>query len=683
MRSLFAATASALALTALAPAASAMPGYAENFRLTDQERFSHELFYFVDAPAIVLMAVTADSESGAEAAKALAELKETYEGQGVVFYMVNPAEGQTRAEMRDALAAMNVDMPVLMDERQFVAEGLSLDHNGEAVVIQPSLGFKIVYQGPVEGSRRADTYVDNVLQSVLAGDDVKQASVDANYADPIALPHANAAEHMNISYSEDVAPILVERCAACHAPGGIAPWELSSYEKVLGFAPMIREVIRTDRMPPYFPDPHIGNFQNNDELTLEEARTIVHWVEAGAPRGEGEDPLIDAVQPPEDWPMGEPDYIVEVTPFDIPSTGILEYEYPVIANQLEEGRWLRGTHVRPGSMQGVHHVTSGYIQNRTAAVDEIEQNLPSGSVGSYTPGQNPQEFREGVGTYLSPGGAFRFSMHYTTFGKEETDKTQVGLYFHDEAPDLIMRSTVIGDSNFVIPAGEDDYYIRSYLKFPADAELYTLYPHAHYRGKHVELTIQYPDGEEELLLSLPHYDFNWQRDYDPVDPIQVPAGSRLIAEWWYDNSERNFANPDPSADVYPGDQTHEEMMYFRVNYRWLDETRENITTHSEEMQQDRIFASLDDSMNDLLEREEIVGQRNTWLAAGFDGYDTNEDGALDRAEYAVARVDAPVRRRPGREGVNEFGDIEEGANSSGEADMTSLETEASTRAGVQ
>lgn len=683
MRSLFAATASALALTALAPAASAMPGYAENFRLTDQERFSHELFYFVDAPAIVLMAVTADSESGAEAAKALAELKETYEGQGVVFYMVNPAEGQTRAEMRDALVAMNVDMPVLMDERQFVAEGLSLDHNGEAVVIQPSLGFKIVYQGPVEGSRRSDTYVDNVLQAVLAGDDVKQASVDANYADPIALPHADAAEHMNISYSEDVAPILVERCAACHAPGGIAPWELSSYEKVLGFAPMIREVIRTDRMPPYFPDPHIGNFQNNDELTLEEARTIVHWVEAGAPRGEGEDPLIDAVQPPEDWPMGEPDYIVEVTPFDIPSTGILEYEYPVIANQLEEGRWLRGTHVRPGSMQGVHHVTSGYIQNRTAAVDEIEQNLPSGSVGSYTPGQNPQEFREGVGTYLSPGGAFRFSMHYTTFGKEETDKTQVGLYFHDEAPDLIMRSTVIGDSNFVIPAGDDDYYIRSYLKFPADAELYTLYPHAHYRGKHVELTIQYPEGEEEILLSLPHYDFNWQRDYDPVDPIQVPAGSRLIAEWWYDNSERNFANPDPSADVYPGDQTHEEMMYFRVNYRWLDETRENITTHSEEMQRDRVFASLDDSMNDLLEREEIVGQRNTWLAAGFDGYDTNDDGALDRAEYAVARVDAPVRRRPGREGVNEFGDIEEGANSSGEADMTSLETEASTRAGVQ
>ena len=101
------------------------------------------------------------------------------------------------------------------------------------------------------------------------------------------------------------------------------------------------------------------------------------------------------------------------------------------------------------------------------------------------------------------------------------------------------------------------------------------------------------------------------------------------------------------------------------------------------MQRDRVFASLDDSMNDLLEREEIVGQRNTWLAAGFDGYDTNDDGALDRAEYAVARVDAPVRRRPGREGVNEFGDIEEGANSSGEADMTSLETEASTRAGVQ
>ncbi|WP_022693528.1 redoxin domain-containing protein [Ponticaulis koreensis] len=691
MRKIFAFTASAFALSALTLSAEASPTYVDNFRLVDHERVSHELYYYQDAPAIVLMTVTADSDFAMNAVEAFAELRDEYAAEGVRFYLINPDATETRTQMSDAMAAAGVDMPVLMDARQLVSESLSLQTTGEVLVINPRTGFQLAYRGPVNGridGRGRTPYVANALDALISGEAVEVTSVEMRRGDSVELPHANTSLHQSISYSEDVAPILVERCGGCHVAGGIAPWELADYETIQGWAPMIREVIRTDRMPPYFPDfDHAGTFFSENELSPEEARTIVHWIEAGAPRGEGEDPLINALQPLPEWPLGEPDYIVEVTPFDIPATGILEYEYPTIPNQMEEGRWLRATHVRPGSNQGVHHVTSGYIQNRNAAVDEIEGNLPSGSVGSYTPGQNPQEFHEGVGTYLSPGGAFRFSMHYTTFGLEETDRTQVGLYFHDEPPELIMRSTVIGDSNFVIPAGEENFHITSYTLFPADAELYTLYPHAHYRGKRVELSIEYPDGTSELLLSLPRYDFNWQRDYDPVDPIQVPAGSRLVADWWYDNSDRNFANPDPAADVYPGDQTHEEMMYFRVNYRWLDETRENITNYTEIMQQDRLFASLDDSRDDMLQPAEIVGQRNVWLASGFDGYDTNNDGLLDREEYQAALPDRPARRRgPAAQGVNEFGDIDENVinseENSGEADMTSLDTP-TTRAGVQ
>ena len=128
-------------------------------------------------------------------------------------------------------------------------------------------------------------------------------------------------------------------------------------------------------------------------------------------------------------------------------------------------------------------------------------------------------------------------------------------------------------------------------------------------------------------------------------------------------------------------------MYFRVNYRWLEETRENITNYTEIMQQDRLFASLDDSRDDMLQPAEIVGQRNVWLASGFDGYDTNNDGLLDREEYQAALPDRPARRRgPAAQGVNEFGDIDENVINSeenaGEADMTSLDTP-TTRAGVQ
>lgn len=47
-----------------------------------------------------------------------------------------------------------------------------------------------------------------------------------------------------------------------------------------------------------------------------------------------------------------------------------------------------------------------------------------------------------------------------------------------------------------------------------------------------------------MLLSLPKYDFNWQRDYDPETPILIKKGTKLIATWTYDNSTDNKANPD-------------------------------------------------------------------------------------------------------------------------------------------
>ena len=33
-------------------------------------------------------------------------------------------------------------------------------------------------------------------------------------------------------------------------------------DPVKGFAPMMREAIRTDRMPPWDPDPHVGKFKD-------------------------------------------------------------------------------------------------------------------------------------------------------------------------------------------------------------------------------------------------------------------------------------------------------------------------------------------------------------------------------------------------------------------------------------
>src|SRR6185436_4138643 len=118
-------------------------------------------------------------------------------------------------------------------------------------------------------------------------------------------------------------PMLVDKCTACHQTGGVGPWAMTSYDMVKGFAPMIREVVRTQRMPPWHADPHYGVWQNSRALTDDQRKLLVHWIEAGAPRGSGPDPLLKVKPDTSEWKHGKPDLVVEIPAYDIPATGVL------------------------------------------------------------------------------------------------------------------------------------------------------------------------------------------------------------------------------------------------------------------------------------------------------------------------------------------------------------------------
>ncbi|MBI1339014.1 redoxin domain-containing protein [bacterium] len=614
----------------------------DNFQLVDHNRKAHELGYYRYAPAIVLVSQTNGSETSRAAAAALADLKAAYADKGVLFYMLNSSLEDDRDAVVAEMASLGVDLPVLMDEQQLVGEQLGVARDGEAFVIQPKT-MKIAYHGPIDDrfmkakpklkARVKTAHVADTLDALLAGAKVEPVSLTAPGA-TIAFPERdNKASFQSISYEKEVAPIIQAKCVTCHQAGGIGPFAMTSYEVIKGFAPMIRETIRTDRMPPYFADPHIGTFKEDQSLSGEEIKTLVHWIEAGAPRGTGSDPLADHVTVASDWPaeLGPPDYIVDIPAFEVPATGIVEYQYPTIKNPFKEDKWLRAVSVKPGDLAVVHHVTSSHIKD-----GESQSMLPGGSVGSYTPGAQAQVMADGWGAPIPAGGAYRFSMHYTTTGKVATDATKVGFWFHDKTPEFIKRSAVISDFALEIPAGAQRHEETAYLEFPADAILYTLYPHAHLRGQNVELEALYPDGKREILLSLPKYDFNWQRDYDLVEPLRIPAGTKLIAHWVYDNSVHNRANPDPQSVVKSGLQTHEEMMYFRVNYRWVDETSSNVRNDLQtELVGSVMRGALDDNQNGKIELAELRG-RALSLKDKFPALDTDGDGALNAAEFEAS-----------------------------------------------
>jgi hypothetical protein len=624
----------AMAAGGPASATAAMPATVDNFMLVDQNLEAHELYRLADAKAIVVVTQANGDAVVRSLAPVLKALKAAYAAKGVEFMMLNSSLKDTREAVIEEAKAAGFDTPVLLDGNQLVGEQLGVTRLAEVLVIDPKT-WTVAWRGALDGKSTAEA-----LDAVIAGKAVQTAHAMSRGA-AIAFPERGMAK---ISYAKDVAPILEAKCVACHQEGGIGPFAMNNYDMVRGFAPMIREVIRTDRMPPYNADPHVGKFSDSKNLSPAEIKTLVHWVEAGAPRGDGTDPLGAVHHVAQEWPLGKPDLVLNVPAYTIPATGVVDYQRPAMANPLTEGKWIRASTVKPGSRAGVHHLLTGWMAEMPADGRSSETKW-QGSAGGYAVGAESSIAPKNIGTYLPPGGAIGFQVHYTPFGKEEVDKSQIALYFYDKPPEMIMHSTVILDPTITIPANEGRHQEMAYVEFPKEALLYSAFPHAHYRAYSSDLWIQYPDGKQKLLLSLPRYDFNWQRSYTFAEPVKVPAGSRLIAHYVYDNSRRNPSNPEPNRQVTWGEQSFEEMLFTSLSYRWVDETAAHRVSWEADLQKGRLIGMMDDNLDGKLQKAELKGQMGNMLSNYFAVLDKNRDGALDAGEMQAAQAMMGNRRR--------------------------------------
>jgi Copper type II ascorbate-dependent monooxygenase, C-terminal domain len=647
-------TAGGVALANNTQPANLTPARADNFRLNDNHGFAQDLRRLVDVKAIVLVTQVNGDTGSRKAAMALEAMTAAH--PDVAFLMLN-STAKTRAEIASEAAAQKISVPILHDDLQLAGEQLGVSYAGEAFVIEPKT-LKILYHGPIDASGAAGPakgYLNEALSDVLAGRSVASPTT-AGKGTPIAFPERDRrALHASISYVKDIAPVLEEKCVACHQTGGIGPFAMSDYNAVKAFAPMIREAIRTRTMPPWHPDPTIGKFEHDGSLSADQVRNIVHWVEAGSPRGEGADPLAAKTHTAPDWPLGKPDLVIDVPSYTVPASGVVDYQYPVASNPMTEGRWVKAATLLPGDRQATHHILSGYMSKMSAGGAASTMQWEA-SYGEYAVGGESLSLPEKVGIMLPAGGGMGFQMHYTPYGKEAVDKSKIGFYFYPKGqePDRIMRHYVIADNLIEIPPGEDNHKEVAYATFPKDALLSSVFLHTHYRGRAGSLELVRPDGSREMLISLPRYDFNWQRTYTFTDAVKIPAGSKVVATYWYDNSVRNPANPDPTKTIVWGPQSWEEMHYTSLYYQWTDETVAHPADATPEMKAmpRRIMGALDTSLDGMVQRDELPGRVSKALTPHFADIDANKNDAIDLSEMGGAMkylADVMASARGGRD----------------------------------
>ena len=541
----------------------------DNFRLMDHSGGSSELYYFADVKAVAVMAHNSRCAQAAGTAQGLQALQNGLAADHLQVLLVNSDLLDRRDDILGAVAASALQTPVLMDTTQIIGESLGLTAAGEVLVIDPK-GWRLAYRGDIGGAHQAIAQLTGVSASATA-----QSAAPVGDAANCTIDYpeiADRSQHANISYAETIAPMLAENCVSCHREGGIGPWAMSDYNMVRGFAPMIREVVRTQRMPPWHADPHVGSFSNNRSLSDEEIRTLVHWIEAGAPRGDGADLLAAMKRHWPQWAMGEPDVIIEIPPEQVPATGVVDYKYKMVENPLTEDAWVKAAEIIPGDRAVLHHVitTFGELETEGRRAGRLKRGT-GGGLGGYVPGDEGDPFPSNTGVLLPANATIQFQMHYTTSGRATTDASQIGLYLHKDKPEHELQSMILLNPRINIPAGADNHSDVAQRVIDRDILVYSLLPHAHYRGKASEFVAHYPDGRVEKLLSVPRYDFNWQTTYTLEQPKRLPAGTRIVHRTWWDNSARNPANPDANRTVPWGEQSFDEMLFGAIRYRDLEE----------------------------------------------------------------------------------------------------------------
>jgi len=555
-----------------APAFALSPGErVDNFRLLDHQGNSHELYRFADRKAIAVLVQGNGCPIVRNAMPRFKELRDQFASQGVEFVLLNSNLQDNRKSISAEAQAFAYDLPVLIDDTQLIGEALGLVRTGEVFVLDPKT-WVVAYHGLVDDRLGYETqkptaknhYLQDALQSMVKGEAVAVSSTKA-VGCLINFPQRTAKnEHANISYAKEIAPMLIDNCVSCHRPGGIGPWAMTEYKLVQGFAPMIREVVRTQRMPPWHADPHYGQFDNDRSLTAAQKQRLVHWVEAGAPRGEGPDPLAQFEHDWPEWALGEPDLIIDIPGHEVPATGTVPYQYQRVSNPHDEDVWVRAVEILPGDRKALHHVITSFgVPDANGRVNRRR----SESLGGYVPGAVAEQFPDGTGTFLPANAQFTFQMHYTAYGRPATDNSRLGIYFHKQKPAHELGSMILLNNDIKIPAHSNGHTETATRTARTDMLVYGLLPHAHFRGKTMEFRAIYANGQEEVLLSVPHYDFNWQTDYNLSEPKFLPAGTKLVHTTSWDNSATNPANPDPTREVPWGEQSWDEMLFGAVRWR--------------------------------------------------------------------------------------------------------------------
>jgi Ca2+-binding EF-hand superfamily protein len=508
-------------------------------------------------------------------------------GPDVTWVLVNPQATDKLADMQAAAGQFHGGAIYVHDKEGQLATTLGALTTTDVIVLDAAR--TVAYHGAIDDQYGFGYSIDapryrylaDALAAITSG---KQPLVSATEAPGCTLEQSSKESRAaDVTYHNRISRIVQRHCVECHREGGVGPFALDTYDDLAAHARMVKQVVERRIMPPWFAvepktdaktKPNAESnavhtpWANDRSLAEAEKNDLLAWIAGGKPEGDRR----DAPQPlvfDKGWLIGKPDAIFQFAkPVPIKATGVMPYQNIIVETNLAEDKWVQAIEVQPGDRGVVHHVLVFVQGEEEADGDQVDDAAAErgGFWGIYVPGNSTLAYPEGLAKRIPKGAKLKFQMHYTPNGNATTDQTRIGLIWAKEPPKHEVRVAGIVNARISIPPGADNHREEAALRIPMDATIMGFLPHLHLRGKACKYEVTRSDGQTTTLLDIPRYDFNWQLLYRYFEPLTLKAGDTLRFTAWFDNSDKNPANPDPSKTVRWGSQTFDEMHLGYVEY---------------------------------------------------------------------------------------------------------------------
>jgi len=612
----------------------------ESFKLDDYRGKSHSLDDLSDKKLIVVAFLGTECPLAKLYGPRLAKLDEEFASRGVAFIGINSNVQDSITEIASYARRHEIGFPILKDVGNRVADQLGAERTPEVFVLDQ---VRIIrYWGRIDDQYGVGYIRDEprqqdlklALDQLLSGESVSNPETESVgcHIGRVREPQKDA----TVTYANQIVRILQKRCVECHRDGEIAPFELTDYNEVVGWAEMIEEVVREQRMPPWHADPSHGEFANERLLTEDEKQLIYRWVAEGAPLGDAK--LIpESPQFAEGWQLPrKPDaeFFITDKPYTVKAEGEVKYQWFSVDTGFKEDKWVKAAEILPGNRAVVHHVLA-FVRKPG---ERRSGGGGDGHLVGYVPGLRNEPLPDGMAKLIPAGSQLVFQVHYTPVGTVQQDRSKIGLVFADlKEVTHLVKTTQAANPRFRIPPNDGNYQVEA-TSSPAPQELLLLsfMPHMHLRGKSFLYEAEFADGSKEPLLNVPAYDFNWQTSYQLAEPMRLTKGTRIHCVAHFDNSEKNLNNPDPTKTVGWGDQTWDEMMigYFdiAVPIKPADKAEASKGESKKQKRVSRLFLVLDKNGDGKISRSEVPAR----LQRVFDRVDKDDNDEVSHEELTAA-----------------------------------------------